>query len=107
NEGDSLGRPALIGIEDFLATAVALVIGAWHRILQRDDVGSASQEPDITGALWAEIREEKQHWVAIGRCSAGDPPLVLDEVAQRSSPTHLRPEGCVDICFYYSFEPSE
>lgn len=104
SDGSSLGQPALLPIEDFLATAVALVVGAWSRVLQRSDVGPASQEPDITGALWAELWKEKEHWVALGRCAASDPPYIDDEVAQRSKPTCRRPEGRVDIRFLYSWE---
>src|SRR5687767_9865526 len=102
NEDASLGVPAMIKVEDFLATAVALIAGAWERVRCRPGLSGASAEPDITGALWAELWNEKEHWTKIGRCRATDPPYIDDEVAQRRHPTVSRPQGWVDIRFVYS-----
>lgn len=101
DEPVSIGARQFLNHEDLLATLLEFVRAAWPRVLRRGDVDISSQEPELAGALYLELWNEKNERVAIGSMKQSDPPFFDDEVSQRRR-QELVALGRVDIRMLYS-----
>lgn len=96
----SVGSPKLlkrVTRRDIVKVAIELIYAAWPHVCKHPSISTTSVEPEIAGALYNELWEERR------RRKLKGPPFIVDEASSRSRKDRLIPDGRIDFKLIYAF----